>query len=98
MVHSKTNDGTGKTVPSQIEVPNGSSGATGRSGLTSRKGSSGGQSNNNNSISEKVDRAFPKDSHDLGVMYQKYFDCTSPYDQVRFSDTQERLSIYVGEH
>ena len=88
------------TVPSQINIP----GAAGSSnspekhaGRTGRKKSQG-QQQQSESGSTGVDPSFKNDSADLGVMYHKYFGCSSPYDQVRFTDTQEQLSIYVGQH
>ena len=31
-------------------------------------------------------------------MYQRYFDCSSQYDQVRFTETQEKLAQYAAEN
>mmetsp|Transcript_48922 Transcript_48922/g.118445 ORF Transcript_48922/g.118445 Transcript_48922/m.118445 type:complete len:514 (+) Transcript_48922:2958-4499(+) len=88
-----------QSVPSSVDVPKGTGSAW--SNGNKKKGNSGktGSNSNSNSHSDTttVDKQFRNDSQDLGVMYQRYFDCSSPHDQVRFTLTQERLSIYAGE-
>jgi len=87
-------------VPSSVDLPKGTNSAWGN-GNKKNRGNSGktgsGNSNNSNSDATTVDKQFRNDSQDLGVMYQRYFDCSSPHDQVRFTLTQERLSIFAGE-
>jgi hypothetical protein len=48
-------------------------------------------------IETQIDKAFKDDSAELGVMMHKYFDCSGLDDQVRYTDTVEKLQIYVGE-
>ena len=45
-----------------------------------------------------VDKSFQNDDTNLGVMFRRYYDCRTPADQVRFTDTTEQLQIYVGEN
>jgi uncharacterized protein (UPF0332 family) len=45
-----------------------------------------------------IDKSFKNDDTSLGVMFHRYYDCRTPADQVRYTDTTEQLQIYVGEH
>jgi hypothetical protein len=56
-------------------------------------GGSGAADNNG----QGNNKAFKDDSAELGVMMHKYFDCSGLDDQLRYTDTVEKLQIYVGE-
>lgn len=45
-----------------------------------------------------IDKSFKNDDTGLGVMFHRYYDCRTPADQVRYTDTTEQLQIYAGEN
>mmetsp|Transcript_18930 Transcript_18930/g.45704 ORF Transcript_18930/g.45704 Transcript_18930/m.45704 type:complete len:244 (-) Transcript_18930:153-884(-) len=93
------------TVPSTVSTGGGTNNGTANNQTnTNRNGRKGNNNNTNNSAGgaansggAPVPKEFKNDSTDLSVMYQKYFDCSTQQDQVRFVLTQENLAIYVAQ-
>mmetsp|Transcript_4175 Transcript_4175/g.10353 ORF Transcript_4175/g.10353 Transcript_4175/m.10353 type:complete len:309 (-) Transcript_4175:562-1488(-) len=105
--------GISSTIPNTVptggnsnggNTTNGNNGRNGNNNNGNRNGRGGrgpGGNNSNNGIAgtngNTIPKEFKNDSTDLGVMYQKYFDCNTQQDKVRFVMTQEDMALYVAQ-
>ena len=98
----KTIGGSEKTAPTSNNNQTGGDDKSKSSGRRGNRGRGGGNNTNKTAPMtvdyNNIDKAFKNDdSGELGIMYQRYFDCSHISDQVRFTDTVEKLQMYIGE-